>query len=79
MAKHCRFQKKSLLLTVCTVDKSKVKISKNFVAFSEYTNFTRNAKSRTTRLAFIIYNSSYKNDLLKKPAAAKENDNNESI
>jgi hypothetical protein len=56
-----------------------VKISKNFVAFSEYTNFTRNAKSRTTRLAFIIYNSSYKNDLVKKPAAAKENDNNESI
>ena len=29
----------SLLLSVCTVDKSKVEISKNFVAFSEYTNF----------------------------------------
>ena len=29
----------TLLLTVCTVDKSKVKISQNFVAFSEYTNF----------------------------------------
>ena len=28
-----------LLLTVCTVVKSKGKISKNFVAFSEYMNF----------------------------------------
>ena len=30
----------TLLLSVCTVDKSKVEISQNFVAFSEYTNFT---------------------------------------
>ena len=30
----------TLLLTVCTVVKSKVKISQNFVAFSEYMNFT---------------------------------------
>ena len=30
----------TLLLTVCTVVKSKVKISKNCVAFSEYMNFT---------------------------------------
>ena len=29
-----------LLLTVCTVVKSKGKISQNFVAFSEYMNFT---------------------------------------
>ena len=29
----------TLLLSVCTVDKSKVKISQNFKAFSEYTNF----------------------------------------
>ena len=29
----------TLLLSVCTVDKSKVKISQNFVAFSEYMNF----------------------------------------
>ena len=29
----------TLLLTVCTVVKSKVKISPNFVAFSEYMNF----------------------------------------
>ena len=29
-----------LHLTVCTVVKSKVKISQNFVAFSEYMNFT---------------------------------------
>ena len=29
----------TLLLTVCTVLKSKVKISQNFVAFSEYMNF----------------------------------------
>ena len=30
----------TLLLSACTVDKSKVEISQNFVAFSEYTNFT---------------------------------------
>ena len=29
----------TLLLSVCTVDKSKVEILPNFVAFSEYTNF----------------------------------------
>ena len=29
----------TLLLSVCTVDKSKVEISQNLVAFSEYTNF----------------------------------------
>ena len=29
----------TLLLSACTVDKSKVEISQNFVAFSEYTNF----------------------------------------
>ena len=31
----------TLLLSVCTVDKSKVEISQNFVAFSDYTNFTK--------------------------------------
>ena len=31
----------TLLLTVCTVVESKVKISKKFVAFSEYMNFKR--------------------------------------
>ena len=30
-----------LLLTVCTVVKSKGKISQNFVAFSEYMNFNK--------------------------------------
>ena len=29
----------TILLSVCTVNKSKVEISQNFVAFSEYTNF----------------------------------------
>ena len=31
----------NLLLSVCTVDKCEVEISQNFVAFSEYTNFTK--------------------------------------
>ena len=35
------FEISTLLLFVCTVDKSKVEISQNFVAFSEYTNFIR--------------------------------------
>ena len=30
----------TLLLSVCTVDRSTVEILQNFVAFSEYTNFT---------------------------------------
>ena len=30
----------TLLLSVCNVDKSKVEIPQNFVALSEYTNFT---------------------------------------
>ena len=38
----------TLLLTVCTVVKSKVKISQNFVAFSEYMNFTN--KNSTSKL-----------------------------
>ena len=39
----------TLLLSVCTQDKSKVEISQNFVAFSEYTNFTE-IKNFTTGL-----------------------------
>ena len=31
----------TLILSVCTVDKNKVEISQNFVAFSEYTNFNQ--------------------------------------
>ena len=41
----------TLLMSVCTVDKSKVKISQNFVAFSEYTNFI------TFRLHTYVYYS----------------------
>ena len=37
--KFCKIS--TLLLTVCTVDKSKVEISRNFVAFSEYMNFKK--------------------------------------
>ena len=36
--KYCEIS--LLLLTVCSVVKSKGKISQNFVAFSEYMNFT---------------------------------------
>ena len=39
----------TLLLTVCTVDKSKVEISQNFVAFSEYTNFTNGSSCHKFR------------------------------
>ena len=44
----------TLLLTVWTVDKSKVKISQNFVAFSEYTNFTC-SKVSTKRPVLLNY------------------------
>ena len=36
----------TLLLSVCTVDKSKVEISQNFVAFSEYMNFNREQRKQ---------------------------------
>ena len=38
--KFCKIS--NLLLPVCTVDKSKVEISQNFVALSEYTSFKYN-------------------------------------
>ena len=34
-------------MTVCTAVKSKLKISQNFVAFSEYMNFNKNTKDMT--------------------------------
>ena len=40
--KFCKIS--TLLLSVCTVDKTKVEISQNFVALSEYTNFKTNKK-----------------------------------
>jgi len=36
---HKVLQNLLLILSVCTLDKSKVEISQNFVAYSEYTNF----------------------------------------
>ena len=39
--KFCKIS--TLLLSVCTVDKSKVEILKKIWAFSEYTNFTPQA------------------------------------
>ena len=42
----------TLLLTGTTEDKSKVKISQNFVAFSEYMNFTTFIEQ--TVLCFVI-------------------------
>ena len=42
--KFCKIS--TLLLFVCTVDKSKVEISQNFVAFSEYMNFTTYTTNR---------------------------------
>ena len=53
----------TLLLTVCTVVKSKVKISQNFVSFSEYMNFNIILKGhvtssvyRATFLVLLIFN-----------------------
>ena len=40
-----------LLLTVCTVVKSKGKISQNFVAFSEYMNFTNSLRKTVNNQA----------------------------
>ena len=41
----------TLLLTVCTVVRSKVNISQNFVAFSEYMNF-KNLQQKICNLFF---------------------------
>ena len=46
----------TLLLSVCTVDKSKVEISQNNVAFSEYTNFILQKSSELIlKLVQIIF------------------------
>ena len=45
----------TLLLTVCTVVKSKMEISQNFVAFSEYMNFNRTYYSHNFRPMMSIY------------------------
>ena len=47
-----------LLLTVCTAVKSKGKISQNFVAFSEYMNFTSHSGK------FLTASSSFDEDTL---------------
>ena len=44
--KFCEIFTLLILMSVCTVDKSKVKISKIFVAFSEYRKFTRTTDTR---------------------------------
>ena len=47
----------TLLLTVCTVVKSKLKISQNFAAFSEYMKFTTVTEgTKDRRLAFMQFN-----------------------
>ena len=47
-----------LLLNVCTVVKSKGKISQNFKAFSEYMNFSLSiAKSKRSKLAWEMFSA----------------------
>ena len=43
----------TLLLTVCTVVKRKVKISQNFVAFSEYMNFDYDFLLKLSELVYF--------------------------
>ena len=50
--KFCKIS--TLLLTVCTVVKSKVEISQNFMAFSEYTNFNFQNGSLKFFFSFIF-------------------------
>ena len=45
----------TLLLTVCTAVKSKVEISQNFVAFSEYMNFKTIKKTNGSELFLILF------------------------
>ena len=42
-------------MSVCTVDKSKVKILQNFVAFSEYTNFKRKQRKIPQNFELTYY------------------------
>ena len=44
----------TLLLTVCTVVKSKANISQNFVAFSEYMNFNTERGMKSTKNKDLI-------------------------
>ena len=53
MATKCEIS--TLLLSVWTVDKIKVEISQNFVAFSEYTNFKNVPVTRSNLFKFGCY------------------------
>ena len=62
----------TLLLSVCTVDKSKVEISQNFVAFSEYTNFKKWTITNTHYFEWMLH-PSYSNPILTMLCSASEN------
>ena len=59
-----------LLLTVCTLVKSKEKILQNFVAFSEYMNFNSNLRKALTSLlpkkSYIFRNLSKSFEIIKE-------------
>ena len=57
----------TLILSVCTVDKSNVEISQNFVAFLEYTNFN----TLSSKIAVVWY-SVHKVHRIKQPILNSE-------
>ena len=63
-----------LLLTVCTVVKSKGKISQNFVAFSEYLNFKLCLHIPKYILLYVLSNIQVFESIKKKGQACKELD-----
>ena len=56
-----------LLLSVCTVVKSKGKISQNFVAFSEYMNFNETSCDAHLRSTFLLNSWRYKQACVPEP------------
>ena len=73
-----------LLLTVCTVVKSKGKISQNFVAFSEYMNFNSGTYAKdlfiflhglSQVVLFLYVSFSQFNDIFKENIFYKDLDN----
>ena len=59
----------TLLLTGTTLDKSKLKLSQNFVAFSEYMNFISQIHLRQEMLLEFLKNSYRRNQIVLESAA----------
>ena len=66
-----------LTFDLCTVAKSKVKISQNFVVFSEYMNF--NLPVATAEIIFLVKSQGSAFDCIKKMPSNSDSENSSHV